>query len=285
MAYNYNKNFKPGEVLKSADLKTMEEAIINAEANIGTLQHNVANLQNASSGTQGDWDETNTASSSYIKNKPFTSIPRTVTYDGNIDNALPFTSGMYATPFCQGESLRKENFIGAEVTVTMTMNGETQSMSGTVEKMCKTLFEIEQYIASTQIHVILAEGTLMNLPSHVTLCLAAGPLMEGVNTALPLFAIIPSELFMGEAGTIPAGLYMVYGSEDEGMYYYTSKVQWNDIQLSEAYANFFNTNENNIKVVSIESEEDILEVLDFSLYKPGDIIFAVMGMDALGLNL
>ena len=94
---------------------------------------------------------------------------------------------------------------------------------------------------------------------------------------------------------IPLGTFLVQSAlakdSPEGFYAwktqnnYVESIQFNNIVISDRYQNFFNSLKSRIIAFNVESEADLMGLVDMSKFRTGDIILITQGVDASGASV
>ena len=255
MSYVRNPDFQHGKTLTAESLKKMENAIIQNETDISDIKANGLG--------KPDWNAAAASSPNFISNKPLYYESKQYAWDGTPNYSLMGTNDSYKI---SDTPPKKEVLVDGKITVSIN---NTSYADIYIERVCVTTLEITDFLATSQYHGIVISGLVFGFPSTVSMVAVAGN-----NDIYPLVALIP-ESFEG----IQAGFYFMKGTglNSGSTIAYCESLQFMDVIVKDEYKHFFDQFENKIKLMEVTS----LEGIRFDLFKPGDIVYAIVDMNSV----
>lgn len=255
MEYVKNPNFYEGNILRAADLVSMENAILQNQSDISIIKN-----------TSNDWDETDATSAGYINNKPLSYKAKTYTWNGNSYNSIFFEINANKI---ENNAPNKEVFINGSLSAIV--DGIPYS-NLIIERICNTRMEITDFFNdNTAYHALIVNGLAFNFPAMSSVIALVG------KEELYALAVLMTETTIVDGDRFEKGFYLLnapdfYGS---GKSAYCSALAFTDIIIKEQYESFFKQFENNIRIVQISNVDDMI---NYQLFKPGDIVYSVIDM-------
>lgn len=194
--------------------------------------------------------------------KPFSDQDIKLTWDGNTDIEI-FDS--FPGHFISDLVPKKELLLNSDIKVSLKDEGVKDFQ---IKKICKTIIELDFYSSYTDHQCVITNGLAFNVPAIINIIL-----LTSQKGTIPLLMILNEEL----EGVQP-GIYGINSGDN-----YFTEFSFTNITVNDKYNSFFASLENNIHIVEV-SAENPSQSLDFSLFKPGDIVFGIANTDTLNLG-
>ena len=215
-------------------------------------------------GAPSDWDST-INEPGYVNNRPLWHEPVKITWNGTSYDSS-YTTDNYGTIYQLNSWInlapRGQELVGASVQI--------DGRAYTIADYCRTYYEIEKYTTAASPTLVITDGIILGFASETFVAV-----LINQTTITPIFL---SSLRVGVLGANSLKGFYAFKINS-----YFTKLEYEAIKIKEEYTSFFDNFYNPIHVVHVSNSNDVN--VDFSLFKPGDIIFAVAGLsEQEGIN-